>query len=279
MTTVFVRPLFLWRRPILFLLNSSSNGEEGALVPNLVPVFKGQLSFLNSSLPVVLECWCSINISKALSHPLLENDAEDKQLMLRGFLLSTLSYPSLKINRASLTQGNYLKQLTKMSPAYTHKHSKGWRLLIFILVFTSFSIMPGCPFFYRKWCLKYCYLWTTSLPSPLTASFLPSLTSHTLYASLNLWPMGNESPLLRGWARPTERLQRKKDRSTSKKCFSSSREKCGCGLSWLLGKRSNQAPPWTPDTQPQHNKGNAKERPYHSPPPFLPILASLWELL
>lgn len=108
--------------------------------------------------------------------------------MLRVFLLLTLSYPSLKINRASLTQGNYLKQLTKMSPACTHKHSKGRGQLIFILVFTSFGIMPGCPFLYRKWCLKYCYLWTTSLPSPLTASFLPSPTSHTLYASLNPWP-------------------------------------------------------------------------------------------
>lgn len=154
------------------------------------------------SLPVVLECCCSINFSRALNHPLLENNAEDKQLMLRIFLLLTLSYPSLKINRASLTQGNYLKQLTKMSPACTHKHSKGRGLLIFILVFTSFGIMPGCPFFYRKWCLKYCYLWTTSLPSPLTASFLPSPTSHTLYASLNLWPMGNESPLLRGGQGP-----------------------------------------------------------------------------
>ena len=158
--------------------------------------------------------------------------------MLRVFLLLTLSYPSLKINRASLTQGNYLKQLTKMSPACTHKHSKGRGLLIFILVFTSFGIMPGCPFFYRKWCLKYCYLWTTSLPSPLTASFLPSLTSHTLYAALNLRPMGNESPLLRGWARPTERLQRRVDLPAPKKCFSLHREKCCCGLSWLLGKRS-----------------------------------------
>lgn len=163
-----------------------------------------------------------------------------------------------------------------MSPACTHKHSKGRGLLIFILVFTSFGIMPGCPFFYRKWCLKYCYLWTTSLPSPLTASFLPPDLPHTVCISEPV-THGNRKSTAQGWARPTERLQRRKDLSASKKRFSSHREKCCCGLTWLLGKRSRmctQAPPWTPDTPHSTTKEMPKSDLTTLPFPSAPSLFS-----
>lgn len=57
---------------------------------------------------------------------------------------------------------------------------------------------------------------------------------------MHLWTHdpGKSKSTAQGWARPTERLQKRKDLSAPKKCFSSHREKCCCGLSWLLGKRS-----------------------------------------
>lgn len=73
-----------------------------------------QLFFLNSSLPVVLES-CAPSLSKALSHPLLGNNAEDKQLVLRSFLLLALTHPSLKASRTTLCRvTNYLTRLTTM---------------------------------------------------------------------------------------------------------------------------------------------------------------------
>lgn len=86
------------------------------------------------SLPVNLGMLLLHQLSRALNHPLLENNAEDKQLMLRIFLLLTLSYPSLKISGPPLLRV-IISNSSLRCHLHVHKHSKGRGLLIFILVF------------------------------------------------------------------------------------------------------------------------------------------------
>lgn len=74
-----------------------------------VSVHNENCCFLSFPLPPppapILEC-CAHHFSKALNYPLLENNAKDKQLILKSFLLLTLIYLPLKVNGASLAQGN-----------------------------------------------------------------------------------------------------------------------------------------------------------------------------
>lgn len=165
-----------------------------------------------------------------------------------------------------------------MSPACTHKHSKGRGLLIFILVFTSFLVSCLVVHFSTGNDALNIVIFFGPLPFLLShsTSFLPSPDlPHTVCISEPV-THGKRKVHCSGWARPTERLQRRKDLSALKK--RSPHREVLASPTWL-GKRSRmctQAPPWTPDTPPQHNKGNAQERPCFTLPfPSAPSLFSL----
>lgn len=169
---------------------------------------QGQLSF-PCLLPVIPGMLLFHQLFQGTESPSTENNAEDKQLMLRIFLLLTLSYPSLKINRASLTQGNISNSSLR---CHLHVHTSTpkaegcWYLFWFSLPLVSCLVVH---FSTGNDALNIVIL-TTSLPSPSQhLSSSPDLP-HTVCISEPV-THGKRKSTAQGWARPTERLQRRKD--------------------------------------------------------------------
>lgn len=174
---------------------------------------------------------------------------------------------------------NYLRQLAKMPPGYTHKHSKGRELPMFILVFTSSGIMADCPFFLQEMMPSVLLSLGHFLPSPLTASFVPSPTSHTLYESLNLWPQGKWKSTAQGAGHGPQ-----KDPRDARICLPqrngsthTHRGSACCSLTWLSGKRSQHVHPGSSLDSQTCNHSMTKQMPEEDPPnPPLPSAPSLF---